>query len=214
MQTYGIEHSVSSWYGALLMGLIACMSVYMIALAFVRWRFFRGIRTDSRKILQDVQQALEKNDPGVLGSFKGHRVSDPPVSIMVAAGLANREQEPADLQESLKLTIVKQKGRLEKGLSAFGTMATIGPFLGLLATVLGIIESFHNLAQSGAAGPNVVASGVAAALWGTAAGLVVAIPSVVFYNIFGAKAKAHVTDMELTARELMLIFRTKRSRSK
>ena len=64
------------------------------------------------------------------------------------------------------------------------------------------------VATSGSSGPNVVASGVAEALWATAAGLVVAIPSVVSYNVFKNKAKNIMTDLEIASRELVLMFKS------
>ena len=67
------------------------------------------------------------------------------------------------------------------------------------------------LAASGAAGPNVVSAGVATALWATAAGLVVAIPSVVAYNVFRNKAKRIMTDMEVVSREILALFRVEQS---
>jgi biopolymer transport protein ExbB/TolQ len=211
MNTYGIEQSVSSWYGLLLMGLIAAMSVYLVALAVVRWKFFRTATVDSERLMKDVREALNKNDEDALSRMKGQRASDPPVLILVGAALSNRDMERSELQDMLSNLRIRQRERLNKGLSTFGTMATIAPFLGLLATVLGIIESFHSLAQSGAAGPNVVGSGVAAALWGTAAGLFVAIPAVVAYNVFGRRARSIVTDMDIATRELILLLKMNKS---
>ena len=211
MNTYGIEHSVSSWYGAILMGAIGLMSIYLVALMVVRFKFFRSIRMDSSKLLKDIRQAIVKNDQEYLGRLQGERASDPPTLILASRAVANRHLETPEINEVLRASQIRQRERLERGLSAFGTLATIAPFLGLLATVLGIIESFHSLAQGGAAGPNMVASGVAAALWGTAAGLVVAIPAVVAYNFFHRRVKDVMADMEVTVRELILMLKMNRT---
>jgi biopolymer transport protein ExbB len=207
MNTFGIQESVSSWYGGLVMGLIAVMSIHMVAMAIVRLKFFRRISADSRNALKQVQDALSSNNSRGVTDLKNHKPSDPPVRILAGVALDNRDLDEPDLQELLKVTQVRQRERLNRGLSVFGTYATIGPFLGLFATVLGIIESFHNLAQSGEAGPNVVASGVAAALWGTAAGLALAIPAVIAYNVFNKMAKSALTDMEVSSRELVLMLK-------
>jgi biopolymer transport protein ExbB len=211
MNMFGIEQSFSSWYGALIMAFIGGMSIYMAALAAVRFHFFRRIRADGAEALAEARQALAEDDAKALAKLKGQRASDPPIRILISAALSNRHMADADLRELLAVTQTRQRERLEKGLSAFGTMANIGPFLGLLGTVMGIIESFHNLAQTGAAGPNVVASGVAAALWGTAAGLVVAIPSVIAYNVFQKMARGITTEMEILSRELVLVLKSERA---
>ena len=109
--------------------------------------------------------------------------------------------------KSCGATRIRQRERLTRGLAHFGTFAAIAPFLGLLGTVLGIVESFNNLALSGAAGPNVVASGVASALWTTAIGLMVAIPSVVAFNIFNRKARSIVTELDVASRELVILLK-------
>jgi len=105
------------------------------------------------------------------------------------------------------VTRIRQRERLTRGLSVFGTISTIAPFLGLLGTVLGIVEAFNVLSENGSAGPNVLAAGIGAALWTTAAGLIVAIPSVVAYNIFKGKAKDILTDMEVVSRELAIMLK-------
>lgn len=213
MNTFGIEQSVASWYGALIMGTIALMSVVMVAMTIVRFKFFMGAKQDSEKMIRLTQEALAANDTKTLTDLKSFKPNDPPVRVIIGTLLENRDLDEPELNELLRIVQVEQRERLNRGLSLFGTFATIGPFIGLFATVLGIIESFHNLAQTGAAGPNVVASGVAAALWGTAAGLGLAIPAVVIYNILNKKAKAMMTDMEIVSRRLMLIFKVnKKSR--
>jgi biopolymer transport protein ExbB len=211
--SYGILESVRTWYGALLMGTILFMSVYMVALALVRFRFFRSIRVNPQKIMEDVLKTLESGDAVPQGEAWGRRQkADPPLQVLAFAALANRAADVGDLQELMKITVIKQRERLEKGQSIFGTCAAVGPFLGLLATVLGIIHSFEALAHTGAAGPNVVAGGVAEALWGTAAGLVLAIPAVLFYNYFNRQAKSLLTELELMARELLVVLKGFRQR--
>lgn len=207
MNSFGIAQSVSSWYGILIMGSLACLSVYMAALIWVRHRFYKSVYVNSQKLLTDCSRALEENDSKVIAGFRGQRASDPPVRILISSALNNSELSSAELRELFQVTKIRQRERLTKGLSVFGTIATISPFMGLLGTVMGIIESFQSLATTGAAGPNVVASGVAAALWTTAAGLVVAIPSVVAYNIFKNKAKGILTDMEVVAQELLILLK-------
>jgi hypothetical protein len=109
MGSFGIMESVKTWYGALLMGGIAIMSIYMVALAVVRFRFFSSIRVDSQHLLQEIHQALESNDTEYIGKFRGQRAADPPIRILLYTGLANRHLEGPELQELLKVTLVKQR---------------------------------------------------------------------------------------------------------
>jgi len=207
MGTFGIESSISSWYGLLIMSLLAGLSIYMFALIIRQFRFYSYIKVDSQKLLKELQEAVGKNDAKALNEFKGHTPSDPPVRILVSTAVENKELEDSELSELLKITQVRQRERLERGISVFGTCANIGTLLGLFATVLGIIDSFQNLAKSGAAGPNVVSAGVAEALWGTAAGLCLAIPAYVAVNYFRNRARRSGAEMEITARELMFVFK-------
>lgn len=208
--SFGIMQSIQTWYGAALMGLIACMSIYTLTLAIVRFFFYRAIRVDGQKLMQEAVHSLDTGEPLPLNVGKGK--IDPPLRVLTCTVLANREADPADLPDLMKVTLIRQRERLERGQSTFGTFAAVGPFLGLLATVLGIIHSFEALAMTGTAGPNVVAGGVAEALWGTAAGLVLAIPAVILYNYFNRKAKGAMLELELTARELLVLVKGRRGR--
>lgn len=77
--------------------------------------------------------------------------------------------------------------RLERGLSFLATIGSSAPFVGLFGTVVGIMNSFHQIGQSGAASFAVVAPGIAEALFATAVGLFAAIPAVIAYNYCSAR---------------------------
>ncbi len=211
MNTFGLAESVSSWYGAAVMLVIGGMSVYLFALIILRGIFFRKINLDSQKLLNDAQHAILTDDTKLLTELSHARATDAPIRILVANAITNQHLPDQELGDLMKVTRKRQKARLDKGLSEFGTLSTIAPFVGLLGTVLGIVESFYNLAQSGTAGPNVVGSGVAAALWATAAGLCVAIPAVVAYNVFSTKIRALALEMETVATELGLLIKVSRT---
>ena len=211
MNTFGIAQAFQSWHSGLVIGIMGIMSVYLVALIVVRAAFFRKITVNSQKMLEEARGALLKNDPKALANIRGQRANDPPIRILISAGLSHPDLSATELSEVLAVTRMRQSERLTEGLSVFGTMSAVAPFIGLLGTVIGIVESFNSLAASGAAGPNVVSAGVATALWATAAGLVVAIPSVVAYNVFRNKAKKIQTDMEVVSREILALFRVEHS---
>src|SRR5688572_14193630 len=105
--SFGILQSIQTWYGAALMGLIAVMSVYMVALAIIRFGFFRSIKMDSHKLMEDVVHSLESGEvmPGDAG---GRRKIDPPLKILAYIALANRTVDGSDLTELMKVTLIRQ----------------------------------------------------------------------------------------------------------
>ncbi len=90
---------------------------------------------------------------------------------------------------------------LEKNLTLLGTIAAMAPLLGLLGTVIGMIEIFAAQSPSGT-DPQQLARGISVALYNTAFGLLVAIPSMMFYRHFRAKVEVYLTDMEVIANRL------------
>jgi biopolymer transport protein ExbB len=205
MTEFGILQAFHTWHGAVITTTLIALSVYLTSIIIMRAMFFRQINQDSQKLLSDVHRALSANDMKTLDGFKGHRESDPPLKIVLGVSLTHAELPAHELSELLGVTRMRQTQRISKGLPIFATLATIAPFIGLLGTVIGIVESFNSLASTGAAGPNVVAAGVAEALWATAAGLVVAIPAVVAHNIFRSKVRSVVTDMEVVSKEIPIL---------
>ncbi len=99
---------------------------------------------------------------------------------------------------------------LDRYLSSLGTIASISPFLGLLGTVLGMIEMFAGISTHGVGDPAIVAGGIAQALITTAAGLGVAIPTVMFYRYFRVRVNELLLDMEQQAIRLIEILHGER----
>jgi biopolymer transport protein ExbB/TolQ len=103
----------------------------------------------------------------------------------VVADLERQNTGHTDLLEQvLQAALLFERRDLERRLAVLGTIGSNAPFIGLLGTVLGVIQAFHDLALAGDGGTGVVMSGIASALVITAAGLVVAIPAVIANNYF------------------------------
>jgi biopolymer transport protein ExbB len=135
-----------------------------------------------------------------------------PMGRVLAAGLVNR-QHPRDIIKEA----VEDAGRhvvpeLERYLNALGTIAAISPFLGLLGTVLGMIQMFGGIGSHGLGDPSIVASGISQALIATASGLAVAIPSLMFYRYFRARVDGLLVDMEQEAVKLVEILQGQREK--
>ena len=89
--------------------------------------------------------------------------------------------------------------QLDRYLNALGTIASAAPLLGLMGTVIGMIEIFGSQAPTGGANPALLAHGISVALYNTAFGLMVAIPSLMFYRYFRGQVDGYALDMEQAA---------------
>ena len=107
----------------------------------------------------------------------------------------NHQKTKSQLIELMNATRLEERLKMERFTIVLGTLGTICPFIGLFGTVIGIIKAFHDLAVSGSGGPSVVAAGISEALVTTAAGLAIAVPSVVLFNYFMKKVRTLSTVM-------------------
>lgn len=133
-----------------------------------------------------------------------------PLGKILAAGLINRNHSRDIVKEA-----VEDAGRhvvpdLERFLNSLGTVAAITPFLGLFGTVIGMIDMFAGISTQGIGDPAVVAGGIAQALVTTAAGIAVAIPSVMFYRYFRGRVNELLMEMEQDAIRLIEILHGER----
>lgn len=140
--------------------------------------------------------------PDLLARLSG----DSPLGRVFAAGL-RQVRSPRDVVRDA----VEEAGRaaardLDRFLTTLGTIATMAPLLGLLGTIIGMIEIFGAQAPTGMANPAQLARGISVALYNAAFGIIVAVPSLVFYRHFRARADELVTDMELQAVKLVEVL--------
>ena len=136
-----------------------------------------------------------------------------PLGRILAAGLVNRHHDREIVKEAVEDAGRHVAPELDRYLNTLGTVAAISPFLGLLGTVLGMIEMFSGISSHGVGDPAVVAGGIAQALITTATGLGVAIPSVMFFRYFRGKVNALLVDMEQEAIKLIEILHGERENS-
>ena len=126
-----------------------------------------------------------------------------PLGQILAAGLANSRHGRDIMKESIQEAGVKVVSELERYLTPLGTIAAITPLLGLLGTVLGMIEIFSAFMGSGMANAPQLAGGIAKALVTTAAGLFVAIPTLFFHRFLQRRVAQLVVNMEQEAIKLV-----------
>src|SRR5207302_8594662 len=181
-------------------------SILMVAYALERfWTFMKVGKLDghlSERIKQCVRQGQIKEAIALSGrsqSFITH-------ALEVALNAAHFPRE--EMESIFALYRMKLQGLLNKRLAVFGTLAFIGPLLGLLGTVLGVIRAFRDLALSGSGGPTIVAAGIAEALITTAAGIAVAVTSAVLYNYFTTRQRSIVQSFDLLSQEVAILVYT------
>jgi len=152
-----------------------------------------------------AERALELAERGKLDeALEIARRSGTATARVIAAGLAERQAPPAAAMEAAAQT---EMGRLRRYLPVLDTIITLSPLLGLLGTVTGMIAAFGILSTSGMNQPNAITGGVAEALIATAAGLAIAIATLVPYNYFLSRAEQALDAMERLANRLDLALR-------
>ncbi len=122
-----------------------------------------------------------------------------PLGRVLAAGLRNERASREVMKESIEEAGRGVAHELERFLNAIGTIASTAPLMGLFGTVVGMIEIFGAQAPTGGTNPQELAHGISTALYNTAFGLVIAIPSLIFYRYFRGKVDGVVVEMEQQA---------------
>jgi biopolymer transport protein ExbB len=133
-----------------------------------------------------------------------------PLGRMLAAGIANRLHSREIMKDSINDTGRQVVAGLERYLNTLGTIASVSPFLGLLGTVLGIIDVFGVISGGGVGNAVVLSGGIAKALITTAAGLMVAIPALMFHRFFNSKVNKLAIAMEEQALRLVEVMKGER----
>jgi biopolymer transport protein ExbB len=182
----------------------------VISLAIIgerAWSLRKSVVTPSGLLAQVVQEFRQNGvDPMVIARLSG----GPALAQVFAAGLKNVKSTPQVMKEAIDDAGRAVAHDLERFLTTLGTIASISPLLGLLGTVIGMIEIFGSQAPSGT-NPIVLAHGISIALYNTAMGLIVAIPSMIFYRFYRSKVDSLIVEMESQAVKLVEILHGERN---
>ncbi len=195
--------------GWLMVPIIACSIIAFAIIAERLWTL-RIRRVIPRKALTQVwswakERKLDKEHLQKL------RASSP-LGAILAAGLMNRNASREIMKESIEDTGRHVVHELERYINTLGTIAAISPLLGLLGTVIGMIKVFSAITTQGVGNPAALAGGISEALITTAAGMVVAIPTLMFYRYFRGKVAMLVIRMEQQATQVVEVLHGQRSR--
>jgi biopolymer transport protein ExbB/TolQ len=164
----------------LVLVVLLCLSIWSMTIVIDRRRILKS--EANLEFFNKLKGLLENNQLAEFATllsqgFQGQNM----LSGALRRALEN-SGTPQSIDRAVSSYVTADKIRLEKGLAILGTLGANAPFIGLFGTVLGIIRAFAYLGTQG--GSAAVMSGVSQALYATALGLMVAIPAVVFFNIF------------------------------
>jgi len=180
--------------GPTFMGIVLLCLILGLAIAIERIIFLNASTTNSKKLAQKVEDALESG--GVDAAKEVCRNTSGPVASIYYQGL-DRVNEGIDVAEkSIVAYGGVQMGQLEKNVSWVSLFIALAPMLGFMGTVIGMIKAFDKIEAAGDMQPSLVAGGIKVALLTTVFGLIVAIILQVFYNYIVAKIDSIVNDME------------------
>jgi len=175
-------------------------SIIALALIFERlWSLRQSVVAPAGLVDQVL---AEFRQSGVTPELLARTAQRGPLGRILAAGLANVKSPRPVMKEAIEEVGRVVTHELERFLTTLGTIAAMSPLLGLFGTVIGMIEIFGSQTAS-ASNPIQLAHGISIALYNTAMGLIVAIPSMIFYRHFRAKVDALVVEMEQQAIKLV-----------
>jgi biopolymer transport protein ExbB len=182
----------------------------IIALGIIGERFY-SLRKDfvaPRDLLPKVVQELRQKS--VSADVLNRLAQTSMLGRIFAAALKESGSSREVMKDSIEEVGRAVAHELDRFLTTLGTISTMAPLLGLLGTIIGMIEIFGSQGPSGMANPAQLAHGISIALYNAAFGIIVAVPSLVFYRHFRARADSLVVEMEMQAVKLVEIIHGQR----
>lgn len=182
----------------------------ILALAIIIERFYslRVSEVAPPELLPSVVKQLQSQ--GLTNDMLTKLAADSPLGKIFAAGLRNVKSSREVMKESIEEAGRAVTHDLERFLTSLGTIAAIAPLLGLLGTVIGMVEIFGSQTPTGS-NPAQLAHGISVALYNTAFGLIVAIPAMIFYRFFRARVDNLAIEMEQQAIKLVEVVHGERN---
>ena len=211
MDMMELYHSMG-WFAKGIVFLLAFMSAFSTTVLISKWWTLRKAQAETRKFAPEFSQFLEEDNlTEAIKLAEGYKKSH--VARVLGGALAEIRPLIQDgsvtvadinsaeraIEREMLMTIVDMK----RGLGVLATVGATAPFVGLLGTTMGIVNSFTGMATSGAGGISAIAAGVAEALITTAFGIGVAIPAVWAYNYFQTKLDNLTAEMTYTSKEMV-----------
>jgi biopolymer transport protein ExbB/TolQ len=165
------------------MVLLLCLSVISIAIIVERALYFRRRRRSLDRLDELLTPLINSDDSARMKALLERESGEPTLRAAVA-GHDSRSRDRAATEKIVASSLGRERLRLERRLTFLGTLGNNAPFIGLFGTVLGIIRAFHDLSLESRTNTSAVMAGISEALVATAVGLFVALPAVLFYNLY------------------------------
>jgi biopolymer transport protein ExbB len=184
--------------------LLLC-SVAAMALVIERFSSLRAPKVAPPSLVDEVMSVTRASLPtaDVVNKLEHNSVLGTVIARGLRAVIADPRITEEALREAFEAAGRAAVHRLERYLNALGTIASSAPLLGLLGTVIGMIEIFASQAPSGGSNPVLLAHGISIALYNTAFGLIVAIPSLMFYRYFRGLVDGYTLELEQAAHRMV-----------
>lgn len=197
--------------GGPLMYLIILCSVLALAVVIERIYHLYRAKIDTEKFMDEITDTLKRNK--VMETITMCERTPGPIAHILKAGILKHDRSRQEIKEAIEDAALHEVPRLEKNLGMLATIAHITPLLGLLGTVIGMVEAFRVIQEKASSvspiSPGDLAGGIWQALLTTVGGLVVAIPTFVAYNYLVSRVDGFVLDMEKSATNLVNILTQK-----
>ncbi|WP_428033319.1 MotA/TolQ/ExbB proton channel family protein [Amphritea sp.] len=193
--------------GWLMVPIIAC-SILSLAICLERFWVLQTKRVSPANLLSEVWMLVRSGEmtPERLLLIRNESL----LGQIMVAGLNNSNHGREIMRESIQEAAQHVMHQMERFLNSLGTIAAISPLLGLLGTVIGMIKVFAEIMLQGTGNANVLAGGISEALITTAAGLSVAIPTLVFHRYFQRRVETLLIEMEQECQKLVEVVHGER----
>ncbi len=192
--------------GVLMVPIVLC-SIIGLALILDRFNTYRSLKLEGFALGGGVRQALGRDDTAAaIGHLEGDESAG---GLVLTEALARFHEGSGSIQSSFALAAGELIRKMEVSLRGLATVAALAPLLGLLGTVIGMIRAFMVIEGQGAnVSPALLAGGIWEALLTTAAGLTVAIPCLMFHNLFQGRIERVEGELSRMATELEDVVRS------
>ncbi len=194
--------------GGWLIAPIMLCSVASVAIVVERFWSLQKNKIMPRHLVAQILK-WQKNNELTLENIRTLRTGSP-LGRMLAAGLTSRSPPQTSMKQNIEDAGRHEVHELERYLNNLGTIAAITPLLGLLGSVLGLMDVFTSMTSQGVGNPQALGAGISQIMIATAAGLVVAIPSLTFYRYFQRRVDELAVAMEQQALTLLALMHGER----
>jgi biopolymer transport protein ExbB len=193
--------------GGVIFVVILALSVVAVAIIVERLLYFRKNRGDEDTIMRRLETTLAKGNFDEALAICESMPS--PITNLMRVGIEHRDYSREVIKMAISDAANMEIPRMERFLSSLGTIAHVTPLLGLLGTVTGNIQAFGVLGETGIGGgdPAVLAQGISEALLTTAAGIIVSVPAIAFYNYLVSRVNHSIIRLENRVNELVLYLK-------